>query len=73
LGAIRIRQRPIASSRFRATGGPIGAFLSQAEYEHYLRLKGRETQNVRIDDLPEEIARDTDPRYAVSDQRDRVA
>jgi prevent-host-death family protein len=41
-----------------SNGRPIGAFLSQAEYEHYLRLKARETRNVRIDDLPEELVRD---------------
>jgi len=41
-----------------SNGRPIGAFLSQAEYEHYLRLKARETQNVRIDDLPAELVRD---------------
>ena len=41
-----------------SNGRPIGAFLSQTEYEHYLRLKGRETRNVRIDDLPDELVRD---------------
>ena len=41
-----------------SNGRPIGAFLSQAEYEHYLRLKGRETRNVGIDDLPDGLVRD---------------
>ncbi|MAW82663.1 MAG: hypothetical protein CMI63_20700 [Parvularcula sp.] len=41
-----------------SNGRPIGAFLSQAEYERYLRLKGRETRNVKIDDLPEDLIRD---------------
>jgi prevent-host-death family protein len=41
-----------------SNGRPIGAFLSQAEYEHYLRLKARETRNVSIDDLPDELIRD---------------
>ena len=41
-----------------SNGRRIGAFLSQAEYEHYLRLKARETRNVRIDDLPDELVRD---------------
>jgi hypothetical protein len=41
-----------------SNGRRIGAFLSQAEYEHYLRLKARETRNVRIDDLPAELVRE---------------
>ena len=41
-----------------SNGRPIGAFLSQAEYEHYLRLRARETRNLKIDDLPEELVRD---------------
>ena len=41
-----------------SNGRPIGAFLSQAEYRHYLRLKARETRNVRIDDLPKELIED---------------
>jgi len=40
-----------------SNGRPIGAFLSQAEYEHYLRLKALETQNLRIDELPEALIR----------------
>jgi prevent-host-death family protein len=39
-----------------SNGRPIGAFLSQSEYEHYLQLKARETRNVKIDDLPAEFA-----------------
>ncbi len=39
-----------------SNGRPIGAFLSQSEYQHYLRLKARETRNLKIDDLPEEFA-----------------
>ena len=41
-----------------SNGQPIGAFLSQAEYEHYLRLTARETRNVVIDDLPDSLVRD---------------
>jgi prevent-host-death family protein len=41
-----------------SNGRPIGAFLSQVEYEHYLRLKGRETRNVGINDVPDALVRD---------------
>ncbi|MFP3943365.1 MAG: type II toxin-antitoxin system prevent-host-death family antitoxin [Alphaproteobacteria bacterium] len=38
-----------------SNGRPVGAFLSQAEYDRYLRLRARETRNVRIEDLPEDL------------------
>lgn len=41
-----------------SNGRQVGAFLSQAEYERYLKLKARETSVVKIDDVPESLVRD---------------
>lgn len=38
-----------------SNGRPIGAFLSQAEYEDYLALKKRATKVYKIDDIPDEL------------------
>ena len=41
-----------------SNGRRIGAFLSTPEYEHYLRLKGRETDVVKIDEVSDALAAD---------------
>ena len=38
-----------------SNGRPIGAFLSQAEYQHYLTLRRREPEVFKIDELPSEL------------------
>lgn len=52
-----------------SNGRRVGAFLSQGEYEHYLRLKARETRVFRIDELPDDLVRDIEhAEYGVVDQ-----
>lgn len=52
-----------------SNGRRIGAFLSQAEYKHYLQLKGRETKVFRIDELPDDLVRDIErAEYGVVDK-----
>jgi len=41
-----------------SNGRPVGAYLSQSEYEHFLVLKRRETQVHTIDNLPQGILED---------------
>jgi prevent-host-death family protein len=41
-----------------SNGRPVGAFLSQTEYERYLRLRARETRTIRIDEMPDDLVRD---------------
>jgi len=41
-----------------SSGRRVGAFLSQAEYEHYLQLKRRETQVIKIDEVSGDFVRD---------------
>lgn len=41
-----------------SNGRPVGAYLSQSEYEAYLSLKRRETQVLTIDNLPRDVLED---------------
>ncbi len=41
-----------------SNGRPVGAYLSQSEYEAYLSLKRRETQILKIDKLPKDVIED---------------
>jgi len=56
----RYKDEAIASGAVAVSsnGRPVGAYLSQIEYEHYLALKRRETQVHLIDDLSDDIITD---------------
>lgn len=41
-----------------SNGRPVGAYLSQREFEHYQALKRRETEVLSIDNLPDEALQD---------------
>lgn len=51
--AIAAGSVPVSSN-----GRPVGAFLSEHEYQHYLALKRRETTVYRIDELPRDLVDD---------------
>jgi len=51
--AIEAGSVPVSSN-----GRPVGAYLSQTEYERYLDLKARETQIHSIDAMPEDLLAD---------------
>jgi len=41
-----------------SNGRPVGAYLSQREFEHYQSLKRRETKVHKIDELPDTLVED---------------
>lgn len=45
----------IGAVEVSSNGRPVGAYLSQIEYEHYLALKRRETKIHSINDMPDDI------------------
>ena len=56
----RYKDEAIASGAVAVSsnGRPVGAYLSQFEYERYLTLKRRETQVHSIDNLSDDILSD---------------